>query len=43
MHEAEKLLVSMSNKVETLSYNNLEHSINEEGLQKGMEFIKNKI
>ena len=43
MYEAEKLLVSMSNKVETLSYNNLEHSINEEGLQKGMEFIKNKI
>ena len=43
LHEAEKSLTNLSNNVETIEYQNLEHSINEDGLIKGLDFIKKRI
>ncbi len=43
MEKAYSKLKSFSFDVEKIAYDNLEHSINEEGLAKGSEFIKNNV
>ena len=43
MKKAEKSLMGMSDKIETKVYAQLEHSINEEGLFLGSEFIKKRL
>ena len=43
LYEAERSLLNLSNNVQTLEYQNLEHSINEDGLAKGLDFIKKRI
>ena len=42
MKKAEQSLMGMSDKLETKVYAQLEHSINEEGLFLGSEFIKKR-
>ena len=42
MKKAEKKLANLSNKLETKVYEQLEHSINQEGLSLGCQFIKKR-
>ena len=42
MKKAEKKLINFSNKLEIKVYEKLEHSINEEGLILGCNFIKKR-
>ncbi len=43
MEQAKLKLKNMSNKLESKKYNNLEHSINEDGLLLGCDFIKKRL
>ena len=43
MKQAEKKLKNLSSTLETKIYENLEHSINEEGLELGSNFIKKRL
>ena len=43
MHDAIQKLEGIANNIENRIYDNLEHSINEEGLQEGLNFIKKRI
>ena len=43
MRQAEEKLKSLSFNIETKVYDNLEHSINEEGLSLGVNFIKKRL
>ena len=42
MYQAKDKLLSNSSLLETKSYSNLQHSINEEGLNLGCSFIKER-
>ncbi len=43
MHHAKSLLKSFSIEAKTREYDNLEHSINEQGLKDGLDFLKSNI
>ena len=43
MKKAETSLINLSDKLETKVYEQLEHSINEEGLSLGCSFIKKRL
>jgi len=43
MYKAAESLEDIANRIDTKSYKDLEHSINEEGLQEGLKFIQNRI